>query len=88
MQQPKTFEQKKSFTLDHPELIIKKASHYHPFSIVDLRKYRSILDWEGVVGNIYIPWSEAIIEEFKTEVFFDKKDYYRNTLHTNAALPW
>jgi hypothetical protein len=88
MQPPNTFEQKKSFILAHPELIIKKASHYHPFSIVDLRKYRSILDWEGVVGNIYIPWSEAIIEEFKTEVFFDKKDYYKNPLHTNAALPW
>ena len=88
MQSPNSYEQKKNFILAHPELIIKKASMYHPFSHEDLRKYRSILDWEELVGNIYIHWSEAIIEEFKTEVFFDKKEYKRNKLHTNRALPW
>ncbi|MCP9756449.1 hypothetical protein EGI26_14890 [Lacihabitans sp. CCS-44] len=87
MKSPYTFEQKKSFILAHPELIIKKASIYHPFSQEDLRKYRSILDWEGVVDNTNILWLEAIIDEFKQEVFFDKK-YYRNKLHTNEALPW
>ncbi len=88
MKSSNTFEQKKSFILAHPELIIKKASIYHPFSHADLKKYRSLLDWEGVVGNIYIPWSEAILDEFKQEVFYDKKEYYSNKIHTNAALPW
>jgi len=88
MKSSNTFEQKKSFILAHPELIIKKASIYHPFSHADLRKYRSILDWEGVVANTSILWSEGIIDEFKTEVFFDKKEYYSNKIHTNEALPW
>lgn len=53
-----------SFFLNHPEYFINTISEIYPLSKSQLAKYKNILDWNKVSGNLNIEWSGEILNSF------------------------
>lgn len=78
-------EKKKQFLLANEDYLLKSASLWCGLTQQQLRKYKTILQWNFISANHNIKWNTDIIDEFKKEIFKEENQFDFNY---NDSLPW
>ncbi|MFL5766104.1 MAG: hypothetical protein ACJ77K_19320 [Bacteroidia bacterium] len=78
---------KAEFLLLNPRYTQTSMAYFLPLSAKELRRYKTVLNWDAVSVNQAIPWSAEVLEEFQDVLSFDKGDEFA-LINTNEKLPW